>query len=273
MTTRQFTTIYTAHKHIDDGDILLWRALPLQARSSLGPFVFIDHYSHKGLRGIGDRPHPHAGIEVISYILEGGVEHRDSFGFRDTINAGDSQYIRAGRGIIHAEQPTSPRHGLQLWTSLPPDQKFAEPTYQSIRADKITTLDKNGADIRIIAGTVDGIAGPLKPVSDTVFAYVKLPAGTSVDLAIDAEELGLYVTKGRLPLPNGDTLGSEGLAIFGAGDQISVSAGDDAVEFALLGGERAEGPILFDGPFVMDTPERLQQAYDDYHSGKMGKLV
>lgn len=92
-------------------------------------------------------------------------------------------------------------------------------------------------------------------------------------LSIDAEELGAYVTKGQLPLGHGELLGSEGLAVFGAGDTVKLSAGDAPVELALLGGAPAEGPILFDGPFVMDTPERLRQAYEDYHSGKMGTLV
>ncbi|MDH2273020.1 pirin family protein [Moraxella porci] len=273
MKLRQLTTIYSANKHIDDGEMLLWRALPLHQRTSLGPFVFIDHYRHEGLRGIGDRPHPHAGIEVFSYLIEGGVAHRDSFGFSDTIKAGDSQYICAGRGIIHAEQPTSPRHGLQLWTSLPPNKKLIEPSYRSLRQAQIPKLNKNGAEIRIIAGVVDGIRSPLQTVSEPVFAYVKLPANTTVTLSIDAEELGVYVTKGELPLGHGELLGSEGLAVFGAGDTVKLSAGDAPVELALLGGAPAEGPILFDGPFVMDTPERLRQAYEDYHSGKMGKLV
>ncbi|QOT82037.1 pirin family protein [Cupriavidus basilensis] len=82
---------------------------------------------HLGRRGIGDAAHPHAGIEVISYLLEGGVEHRDSEGFRDIFGPGDAQRIRAGRGILHAEAPASGRHGLQLWTSLPPDRKFIDP--------------------------------------------------------------------------------------------------------------------------------------------------
>lgn len=273
MSVRNINTVYAAEKAIDDGDMLLWRALPLHERHSLGPFVFIDHYRHHSRRGIGDRPHPHAGIEVISYLMEGGVAHRDSSGFRDTLGAGDAQWICAGRGIIHAEQPDGGRHGLQLWTSLPPAQKMLEPRYRSFRAADIPLIEKNGAQIRVVAGTVDGVTGPMETVSKAVMAYVRLPADSRVSLKIDAPQLGLYVTRGRLPLGNGQTLGAEGLAVLGDGDEVQLQTGAEAVELAILGGEPAEGPILFDGPFVMDTPERLQQAYSDYRSGKMGTLV
>ncbi|HEY5301397.1 MAG TPA: pirin family protein, partial [Acetobacteraceae bacterium] len=102
---RGIASVLPAQLVIDDGDMRLWRALPLPSRQSLGPFVFIDHYRHRSKRGIGDRPHPHAGIEVLSYLLEGGMEHRDSMGFTDRLGPGDAQWIRAGRGILHAEQP------------------------------------------------------------------------------------------------------------------------------------------------------------------------
>jgi redox-sensitive bicupin YhaK (pirin superfamily) len=128
---RRIGSRLAAQRVIDDGDMLLCRALPSADRLSVGPFVFVDHYRHRSRRGIGDRPHPHAGIEVLSYLLEGAVEHRDSMGFRDRLGPGDAQWIRAGRGILHAEQPAGGRHGLQLWTSLPPARKFAEPAYAS----------------------------------------------------------------------------------------------------------------------------------------------
>ncbi|MDY3332026.1 pirin family protein [Pelistega suis] len=272
MSIRSITTIYAADKAVDNGDILLWRALPLPQRYSLGPYVFIDHYSHKGLRGIGDRPHPHAGIEVISYIIDGGVAHRDSFGFKDTINAGDAQWICAGKGIIHAEQPTAPRHGLQLWTSLPPSKKMLDPAYRSYRKEEIPVFEKDGAQIRVIAGTVDGVKGPLATITENTFAYISLPAHGQLRLTVPAQELGIYVTKGKLAIGEGQTLGVEGLAILSDGDEVVLQAAEEPVELALLGGEPAEGPILFDGPFVMDTVERLQQAYSDYHSGKMGTL-
>ncbi len=152
---RTITSVLPAKQVIDDGDMLLYRGLPRTARNAVGPFVFLDHYRHYGMQGIGDKPHPHAGIEVISYLLEGGVEHRDSAGFRE-LGPGDAQWIRAGRGILHAEQPTGGRHGLQLWTSLPPAQKFAEPAYASFRAANIPHVKLPGATVDVVAGHVAG---------------------------------------------------------------------------------------------------------------------
>lgn len=118
---RTVTSVLHAQNIIDDGDMHLLRALPQEQLTAIGPFVFFDHCRHHSLHGIGDQPHPHAGIEVVSYLLEGGGEYRDSMGFRDRLGPGDAQFIHAGRGILHAEQPLSGRHGLQLWINLPPE--------------------------------------------------------------------------------------------------------------------------------------------------------
>ncbi len=238
--------------------------------------MFVDHYKHQSNRGIGDRPHPHAGIEVISYLFDGGVMHRDSRGLTGELKALDAQYINAGRGIIHAEQPKGGRHGLQLWTSLPADKKLMEPSYQEYHSDKIAEFKKDGATIRVIAGNIEGHQGPIKTETVNLFAHIRLPARQSVTLDIDqriAEELGVYVVIGKLALPDGGTLGADAIAILSDGDTVTLIAGDSDVDLALLGGETLQDDIIFDGPFVMDTEERIVQAYQDYHSGKMGHLV
>ena len=273
MNQRRIETIIPSDRVIDDGDMLLRRALPTDGQPSLGPFVFLDHYRHQSQRGIGDKPHPHAGIEVISYLLDGGVEHRDSLGFRDRLGPGDAQWIRAGRGMLHAEQPAGGRHGLQLWTSLPPSMKFAEPDYASFRAADIPEIRSPGASTRVIAGKVDDSAGPMRNATPTVFAHVRLEPGAQVDLGIDADELGFYVLEGEVEGPDGETLGPGTLAMFGSGTQVVLKAADgQAANVALLGGDRVEGELIFDGPFVMDTPEHAMQAKRDFLSGKMGRL-
>ncbi len=270
---------------IDDGDMKLFRALPSPQRAALGPFVFVDHYRSASPRGIGDRPHPHAGIEVLSYLIEGGVEHRDSMGFRDRLGPGDAQWIRAGRGVLHAEQPQGGRHGLQLWTSLPPALKHAEPAYRSWRAADIPELRATGARVRVIAGTVGETTGPMVLATPTLFAQVALEAGTALTLDVEAQhELGLYVLEGTVavqgdpaqedPLP-GDAppLRVGELAVLAPGPRVGLTAtGDGPASVALLGGQPAQGPILFGGPFVMDTPERLMQARADYLAGRMGRM-
>ena len=271
---RNIQTALQAELVIDDGDMLLRRALPSPQRTALGPFVFIDHYRHRSRRGIGDRPHPHAGIEVLSYLLEGGVEHRDSLGFSDRLGPGDAQHIRAGRGMLHAETPTGGRHGLQLWTSLPPDQKLVEPAYASFRAADIPQFTRDGARVRVIAGQVDGIEGPMQLATPATLAHVHLEAGAGVSLAVnEKQELGLYVLDGAIVGEHGATLGPGSLAILTLGDKLSVTATPDRpVDLALLGGAPVQGPVLFGGSFVMDTPQRLAQARRDFASGKMGTL-
>ena len=264
----------TAQRVIDDGDMLLFRALPAPDRPSVGPFVFVDHYRHRSRRGIGDRPHPHAGIEVLSYLLEGGVEHRDSMGFRDRLGPGDAQWIRAGRGILHAEQPEGGRHGLQLWTSLPPAQKFSEPTYRSWRAADIPEIRQAGARVRVIAGSVEDATGPMALATPTVFAHAVLDAGATVTLDVEERhELGLYVLEGALIGEGSSPVVAGELAVLTQGSAVVLAAtGDRPATVALIGGQPAEGPILFAGPFVMDTPERLAQARQDYLAGRMGRL-
>lgn len=266
--------VLPAQRVVDDGDMLLWRALPLPARTSLGPFIFIDHYRHQSRRGIGDAPHPHAGIEVISYLLEGSVEHRDSLGFQDRLGPGDAQWIRTGRGMLHAEQPGGGRHGLQLWTSLPPAQKLVEPAYASFRSADIPEIKRAGAVVRVIAGSLAGVTGPMQTTSPTLFAHVHLEPGASITLPLgDVGELGIYLLQGWLELSGGAQLGSGELAILDAGTYLTLTAStQQRVDAALLGGAPVEGEILFDGPFVMDTPERLAQTRRDYASGKMGQL-
>ena len=270
---RSIAQTIPSQRVIDDGDMLLWRALPLAARDHLGPFVFIDHYRHQSRRGIGDTPHPHAGIEVLSYLLEGGVEHRDSMGLTDRLGPGDAQCIRAGRGMLHAEQPLGGRHGLQLWTSLPPALKLAEPNYASFRSASIPSLAHEGVQVKVLAGRVDGLEGPLTLATPAVFAHIQLAPGARVSLSVDAAaELGLYVMNGRVAA-GGASIESGVLVVLTGGDRVSISAtGQQPADVALLGGAQVEGPLLFAGPFVMDTAARLEQARGDFLSGKMGTL-
>ena len=238
------------------------------------PSCSLDHYRHRGARGIGDKPHPHAGIEVVSYLLEGGVEHRDSAGFRDKLGAGDAQWIRAGRGVLHAEQPLGDRHGLQLWKSLPPAQKFVEPAYASYRATDIPRIQLSGAIVNVIAGRVADAEGPMTLTTPTTFALMRLDPDATARLAVDdAAELGLYVLDGALLGPDQSLLDQGMLAPITAGPSVTLTAaGREPAIVAIIGGMPAEKPILFSGPFVMDTAERLTRAKRDYSSGKMGRL-
>ena len=271
---RVITAPFPGQLIIDDGDMELYRGLPTIDREAIGPFVFLDHYRHRSRRGIGDKPHPHAGIEVISYLLEGGVEHRDSVGFRDKLGPGDAQWIRAGRGIIHAEQPTGGRHGLQLWTSLPPAQKLVEPAYAAFRAADIPRVQLLGATIDVVAGRVAKAQGPMEMSTPTTFAVVRLDAGATVNFDVDSfAELGVYVLEGAVIGPK-MMIGKGMLASLTSGSSATLTAASDAgpTIAALIGGRPAERPILFSGPFVMDSVERLTEAKRNFLAGAMGRL-
>lgn len=271
MIDRSVEELIPPQRIIDDGNMLLYRALPLHGRESVGPFVFVDHYKSETKQGIGDKPHPHAGIEVLSYLLEGGVTHNDSMGFSDQLGPGDAQWIAAGSGMIHAETPAGGRHGLQLWTSLPPDLKLMKPEYRSIRAADIPRVEEEGATLRIIAGAVNGHVGPFKTYSGAVLARVTLAANAHVRLMIDAkEEIGVYGISGN-PRVGGHALKPGEMAVLGKGNSVLISA-TAASEALVLGGPKIDYPLVFDGPFVMDSQERIADAYRNYHSGAMGRL-
>lgn len=273
MSARRVSYVMPADSIIDDGQMRLLRALPQARANAVGPFVFADHYRHEGRRGIGDRPHPHAGIEVVSYLLDGSVQHRDSMGNVDELSGGDAQFIRAGRGMLHAEQPLSGRHGLQLWLSLPPELKLAEPSYTSIRAADIPRVDGVGSRLFVIAGTVNGVTGPMQLSGQAVFARLRLEPNASTTLAVAPTlELGVYILDGSIKL-GGTALSAGDLGVLDIGTEIPISAeGDADVELALIGGAAVQGELLFSGPFVMDTHERLAQARRDFVEGRMGRL-
>lgn len=256
---------------IDDGDMLLRRALPHALVDAIGPFVFIDHYRHWSRRGIGDRPHPHAGIEVISYMLEGEVHHRDSMGFSDVIRAGDVQVICAGRGMIHEERPSGGRHGLQMWTSLPAGMKQTTPTYRRYSSTDLAFVCDAHGTLRVICGRVNGLSGSVQLARRTLLAHAALPKGGTRSLVFDADqEAAIYTLDGEVTL-DGQSLRAGAIRRVDPSRSVVVQA-CTACNVLVFGGVPAEEQILFSGPFVMDTEEGLRQAHQDYLSGSMGTL-
>jgi len=239
------------------GDLVVLRALPTAKRRSVGPFVFLDHFGPFTVKpGPGIPAHPHAGIEVITYLFEGEQVHRDSLGNESRVGAGGAQWITAGRGIIHAEKPEPGvvLHGVQMWTSLPRARKLVEPRYRAVQAEEILVVDLGGARLRLVAGTLEGSTGPVVLAQPALLAHVIAEA--NVELKIDAAfELAIYRFNGALE-------------VLSAGESVMLDAG----EYILFGGAPAEGPLLFGGPFVMDSEERLAQAQLDYLRGRMGTL-
>lgn len=263
------------------GTFSVRRALPNRARHSIGPWVFLDHWGpmkvKPGHDGVG--PHPHAGIETVTYFLSGRQEHRDSAGHTGIVAAGGAQWMTAGRGVIHAEKSLAENedesigHGLQLWTSLPRALKLMPPRYQRIDASAIAEVDVPGGKVRVVGGEILGATGPAQILMPLLLAHVSLDEGASFDAAVDAAfEMGAYVIGGHGRF--GDSGAATGeLVLFAEGDAVRfANAGDGRLDVMVLGGAPAEGPLVFHGPFVMNSVDQVRAAEVAFRTGRMGRL-
>jgi redox-sensitive bicupin YhaK (pirin superfamily) len=261
------------------------RALPDHGVRSVGPWVFLDHFGPQLTKASsrGVPPHPHAGIETVSYLLEGGMAHRDSAGNQGIVDAGGAQWMTAGRGIVHAEQPVSSAgedpfmlHGVQLWTTLPRALKMIEPAYQNLSSSSIPVVEGDGVKARVIGGVFEAVKSPANTLMPLFAWHVTLQPGQEFMTPVpELFEAGAYVLSGegrcgsdRAQIRIGQ------LAIFGQGDRIWVTSTSDApLDFLLLGGPPAEGPLVFHGPFVMNSVEQIRNAERAYMTGQMGSLA
>lgn len=266
------------------GTFSVRRALPDPQRRSIGPWVFLDHFGpyriRPGVDGVG--PHPHAGIETVTYLLSGRNRHRDSAGHTGIVGPGGAQWMTAGRGIVHAEAPLAQNeaemtmHGIQLWTSLPRALKMMTPRYQRIEASAIPEVAFSGGTLRVVAGEHASRLGPAEMLMPLLLWHVSLRTGGRFDGEIPAGfELGAYVIAGEAAV-DGDTIGRAGQLIVFEGT-VGVAGiannGPDPLELLLLGGAPAEGPLVFHGPFVMNSLEQIRYAERAFHEGKMGALA
>ncbi len=265
------------------GTFTVRRALPFRERHSVGPWVFLDHFGpfrvKPGEDGVG--PHPHAGIETVTYVLSGRQEHRDSAGNTGIVAAGGAQWMTAGAGIIHAEKPLPQTeaehtlHGIQLWTSLPRLEKTRAPRYQNLDADSIPTVTIPGARVRVVAGEFQGRRGPAQTLMPTLLWHVSIDAGASFEASLPAGyEAGAYVIAGSGRFAGEQTLDIGKLAVFANGDgAIRIeNTGSSPLEVLVLAGAPAEGPLVFHGPFVMNSVEQVRAADIAYRTGRMGRL-
>ena len=264
------------------GTFTVRRALPSNERRSVGPWVFLDHFgpyrAKPGEDGVG--PHPHAGIETVTYLLSGRNEHRDSAGHEGIVAAGGAQWMTAGRGIVHAERPVGDRaeeldvHGIQLWTSLPRALKHTEPGYQRIDASAIPAVSASAATVRVIAGEFGGKRGPARTLMPTFLWHVTIAPSSVFEFALPREfEAAAYVIEGEGDF--GGVSAGVGRLVVWSGEEAAIriaNASTHPLELMILGGAPAEGPLVFHGPFVMNTVEQVRAAEIAYRTGRMGFL-
>jgi quercetin 2,3-dioxygenase len=233
--------------------------------------------------------HPHRGFETVTYIIDGAFQHRDSNGGGGLIADGATQWMTAGAGILHDELPTPELvqkgglfHGIQLWVNLPASLKWTPPRYQDIGAGRVTLLssDDGGALIRLIAGDLGGHSGPGVTWTPIVYAHLSISPGSRVELPWRPDFNALaYVLSGSGSAGPREAPIREGqIAIFGEGDSITLSADEQQesrspnLEVLVLGGAPIREPVVFHGPFVMNTRDEIYQAVQDFHAGRMGQI-
>lgn len=294
MSIRPIKRVSQAKPTLEGAGVHLRRAFGFGTTSEFDPFLLLDDFR-------GDSPeeyqagfpwHPHRGIETITYVLAGTVDHGDSLGNRGTIGAGDVQWMTAGRGIIHQEMPHGDdlgrMHGFQLWANLPSSQKLTAPHYQEIKAGQIPVVqDDDGTEVRVVCGTFWGQSGPVEGIAaEATYLDVYVPPGTRKVLPMDTRRQAFaYVFEGSggfghasppQPVKSDDHVGfappfaeqgNRSLILFDSGDEIELETRDEGVRFLLVSGKPLREPVAWHGPIVMNTRQEIVQALEDLDRG------
>ena len=276
--TRSVTQIIEPQYVIEGADVLLRRSFGPRRENLFDPFLLFDHFAFNDpIEGpiVGFPQHPHRGIETVTYILEGNVRHRDSLGNTGLIGPGDLQWMTSGRGILHEELPhrgpSGRVNGFQLWVNLPAAQKMDPPRYQDVLAGEVPAIEKDGAQVRLVAGEFDGQRGPVTEIAiKPLYMDVTLAAGASFELAIPQRHAAYaYVFEGAGEFGR-TQIEAVKMAVFGDGERIQAKT-DTGVRFLLMAGEPIGEPIVPYGPFVMNTQEEIKQVFEDIKNGTFAK--
>jgi redox-sensitive bicupin YhaK (pirin superfamily) len=295
MTIRPVRRLSQARPTLEGAGVHLHRAFGFGDTTEYDPFLLLDDFRNDIPADYlaGFPWHPHRGIETITYVLTGTVEHGDSMGHAGSIGAGDVQWMTAGRAIIHQEMPKGDEagrmHGFQLWANLPAALKMTEPHYQEVKAADIPLVTgDDGTQVRVVCGSLWGTTGPVEGIAaDPIYLDVSVPPNTRKAIAVEAERHAFaYVFAGGGQFCNAsDPLAvptepagwwnttpptdaeNRSLVLFGEGDEISVEAGKDGIRFLLISGKPLKEPVAWYGPIVMNTQEELQQAFEELREG------
>jgi redox-sensitive bicupin YhaK (pirin superfamily) len=276
MATRMVKRVGTARPTIEGAGVHLRRAFGFGEPSELDPFLLLDDFrSDDPKEYLAGFPwHPHRGMETITYVLAGTVEHGDSMGNRGVIGAGDVQWMTAGSGIIHQEMPKGDEngrmHGFQLWANLPASLKMTVPRYQEVLAANIPEIkEKSGSSIRIICGSYGGITGPVSSIAaDPLYLDIMIPSGHEKEIRIPADRnVFAYVFAGSGRFSGTAAAENRTLIVFDHGEETVVQAGKEGVRFLLVAGKPLREPVAWQGPIVMNTQEELRQAFKEIEEG------
>jgi len=293
--TRHVQRVVKSRPTIEGAGVHLHRAIGFGHPELTDPFLLLDDFrSDEPEHYLKGFPwHPHRGMETITYVLRGDVEHGDSLGNRGIISSGDVQWMSAGSGIIHQEMPKGDgkgaMHGFQLWANLPSANKMMAPRYRGITSAEIPEVrDASGNRVKVIAGTIAGVSGPVRDVvTRPEYLDITIPAGgsfthrmprsrTAFAFVIGGQgnfgrqkEAYRYEEEGEayFGFERDRAIGDGHLVLFGEGDGVTASAGEEPVRFLLVSGDPIGEPIAWHGPIVMNTQEELRVAFEELERG------
>ena len=295
MSLRPVKRVLTPKDTLEGAGVRLKRAFGFGNTEEFDPFLLFDDFRNERPEDFlkGFPWHPHRGIETITYVLAGSVDHGDSLGNKGSLGAGDVQWMTAGSGIMHQEMPkgdpSGRMHGFQLWANLPASLKMTAPRYQDVTSDAIPeAVDDDGTRVRVVCGEFWGKTGPVDGVAASPqYLDISVPPGVKKHLPIETSRHAFaYVFAGSgtfrgASQPRGvqtevvgegaatvrSAVGDRSLVLFDSGDEIVVQAGDQGIRFLLVSGQPIEEPVAWYGPIVMNTEEQLQQAYSELRAG------
>ncbi len=268
------------------GSFHVKQPLPHQRFDNIDPFLLLHHagptpYPAGGkAKDLGVPPHPHRGFEPVTFVYKGGVHHRDSRGNDSVVGEGGVQWMTAGMGIVHSERPPKnvaeeggEQEIIQLWINLPAKHKMVQPRYQGLTKEEIPVVDSgNGAVVQVVAGSLQGVEGPIETWTSVTALNGTFDAGSSIEIDLPEGEASLiYVLSGSLSV-NGSQVDALHMVEMGTSGSVEVEAFEESRALILSGAPIGE-PVVASGPFVMNTRTQIMEAMRDAQMGKMGVLV
>jgi len=282
LTARKILQIITSQSTVEGGGFKVRRPFPTQHVDHIDPFLLLDEMGpadYAPHKAVGAPSHPHRGFETVTYLLSGAMVHEDSIGTRAVIKPGGVQWMTAGSGVIHSELPTDDMmalggrmHGFQLWVNLSADRKMIPPRYQGYDANELAQIHlSNGGLLKVVAGTVLGVTGPVETTSPMTYAHAAMQANETIEWIPDASHTALvHVFDGEVTVNDQKVVSGQMVVFERSTGTVKITtdvANVESAQVLILGGAPLNEPVVRYGPFVMNTRQEIVDAVNDYQNG------